>query len=117
MGFERVVSIIQDVSSTYKTDVLLPLIQLTQQLAGYSDSQVDENLTPFRVIADHARAAAFLIADGVIPGNTGRNYICRMIIRRAVRFGSKIGLGKPFLSHVAGKVVEIYEDHYPELAN
>jgi len=86
-------------------------------LAGYSDSQVDENLTPFRVIADHARAAAFLIADGVIPGNTGRNYICRMIIRRAVRFGSKIGLGKPFLSHVAGKVVEIYEDHYPELAN
>ena len=54
--------------------------------------QLDANFTPYRVIADHTRAAAFLIADGVVPGNTGRNYVCRMIIRRAARFGSKIGL-------------------------
>ncbi len=73
------------------------------------------SLTPYRVIADHARTSAFLIADGVVPGNTGRNYVCRMIIRRASRFGGKIGLHKPFLAKVAEGVVEIYGDAYPEL--
>lgn len=115
MGFERIVSVIQKVSSNYQTDLLLPLIKLTQTIANYSDQQVENNITPFRVIADHARSAAFLIADGVIPGNTGRNYICRMIIRRAVRFAGKIGLTKPFLAQIAAKVIEIYGGHYPEL--
>jgi alanyl-tRNA synthetase len=115
MGFERVVSIIQNVSSNYQTDLLLPLIKLAQKAANYSDSEVEKDRTPFRVIADHARSAAFLIADGVIPGNIGRNYICRMIIRRAVRFGGKIGLNQPFLSQIADQVIQIYGDHYPEL--
>lgn len=115
MGFERIVSVIQNVSSNYQTDLLLPLIELTQKLANSSDEEVQKDITPYRVIADHARSAAFLIADGVIPGNTGRNYICRMIIRRAVRFAGKIGLQKPFLAEIAGEVIKIYSHHYPEL--
>jgi alanyl-tRNA synthetase len=63
------------------------------------------DFTPYRVIADHVRSAAFLIADGVVPGNAGRNYITRMIIRRAARFGTKIGLREPFLAKVAEAVI------------
>ncbi|MFN8387819.1 MAG: alanine--tRNA ligase-related protein [Anaerolineales bacterium] len=73
------------------------------------------NFTPYRVICDHVRSAAFLIADGVVPGNAGRNYVARMIIRRAARFGSKIGLNDPFLAKVAQAVINYYGDFYPEL--
>jgi alanyl-tRNA synthetase len=115
LGFERIVSVLQDVDSNYRTDLLWPLIQETQDLTGQSDEQREANFTSYRVIADHARAAAFLIADGVVPGNMKRNYITRMIIRRAYRFGSKIGLNEPFLGKVAEKVIENYQDFYPEL--
>jgi alanyl-tRNA synthetase len=115
MGFERIVSILQGVDSNYRTDLLWPLILTTQKLTGHSDEQREANLTPYRVIADHARAAAFLIADGVVPGNQKRNYITRMIIRRAYRFGGKIGLNRPFLSQVAEVVVNSYAEFYPEL--
>ncbi|MBK9008195.1 MAG: alanine--tRNA ligase [Anaerolineae bacterium] len=74
-----------------------------------------DNFTPYRVICDHVRSAAFLIADGVVPGNAGRNYVARMIIRRAARFGSKIGLNDPFLAKVAQAVINYYGDFYPEL--
>ncbi len=103
------------VDSNYRTDLLWPLILTTQKLSGDSDEQREANLTPYRVIADHARAAAFLIADGVVPGNKERNYITRMIIRRAYRFGGKIGLNQPFLSKVAEVVINSYGDFYPEL--
>lgn len=116
MGFERIVSVLQDTNSNYRTDLLFPLLRATQELTGHSDAQREENITPYRVIADHARAASFLIADGVVPGNVGRNYICRMIIRRAARFGSKIGLNKPFLAQIAAVVIQNYGDFYPELA-
>ncbi len=89
------------VDSNYRTDLFSPLIQAVQALTGRQRPAARANFTPYRVIADHARAAAFLIADGVVPGNTGRNYVCRMIIRRAARFGSKIGLHEPFLAKVA----------------
>ena len=115
MGFERIVSIIQGVDSNYRTDLLWPLILTTQKLTGHSNEQREANFTPYRVIADHARAAAFLIADGVVPGNQKRNYITRMIIRRAYRFGGKIGLNQPFLSQVADIVINTYGDFYPEL--
>lgn len=115
MGFERIVSILQNVDSNYRTDLLMPLLEKTRILAGHSLQQMEENFTPYRVIADHARAAAFLIADGVVPGNTGRNYVCRMIIRRAARFGSKIGLVEPFLAKIAYVVIENYGAAYPEL--
>ncbi|MFZ2096138.1 MAG: alanine--tRNA ligase [Anaerolineales bacterium] len=115
MGFDRIVSVLQDVDSNYRTDLLWPLILTTQGLTGHSDEEREANFTPYRVIADHARAAAFLIADGVVPGNMRRNYVTRMIIRRAFRFGSKIGLNEPFMAKVAEKVIENYGDFYPEL--
>jgi alanyl-tRNA synthetase len=115
MGFDRIVSVLQNTDSNYRTDLFFPLLQTVQELTGHTDAQREENLTPYQVIADHARAATFLIADGVVPGNIGRNYVCRMIIRRAARFGTKIGLDRPFLARVAERVIEIYGDFYPEL--
>jgi alanyl-tRNA synthetase len=115
MGFERVVSVLQGVSSTYRTDLLWPLIEEVQRRTGHSDAEREADFTPYRVIADHARAAAFLVADGVIPGNLGRNYVCRMIVRRASRFGSRAGIHGPFLAAVADRVVAGYGAAYPEL--
>jgi len=115
MGFERIVRVIQGVRSNYQTDLLTPMMDMVQQLTGHSDEQKMANITPYRVIADHSRAASFLIGDGVVPGNTGRNYVCRMIIRRAARFGTKIGLNEPFLARIAEEVIEEYGSFYPEL--
>lgn len=115
MGLERIVSVLQDTDSNYKTDLLFPLLRATQVLTQHNDVEMEINLTPYRVIADHTRAATFLIADGVVPGNVGRNYICRMIIRRASRFGTNIGLHDPFLATIAEKVIETYGGFYPEL--
>jgi len=115
MGFERIVSILQDVPSNYKTDLFMPLIERVQELTGQTDEEREANLTPYRVIADHARATAFLIADGVVPGNIGRNYICRMLVRRAARFGMKLDLHEPFMAEVAKVVIDEYGDFYTEL--
>jgi alanyl-tRNA synthetase len=115
MGFERIVSVLQGVSSNYRTDLLQPLLDKVQELTGDNDPQREENLTPYRVIADHCRTSSFLIADGVVPGNTGRNYVCRMIVRRAARFASKIGLNEPFMAQVADVVIDVYGEAYPEL--
>ncbi|NLN70277.1 MAG: alanine--tRNA ligase [Chloroflexi bacterium] len=115
MGFERIVSVLQDVSSNYRTDLFMPLITRIQSLAGQTDKEREANLTPYRVIADHARSTTFLIADGVVPGNVGRNYICRMLVRRAARFGMKLGLHEPFMAEVAQVVIDEYGDFFPEL--
>jgi alanyl-tRNA synthetase len=116
MGLERIVSVMQGVESNYKTDLLSPMMNEVQRLTGHSDEQRNADTTPYRVVADHARAATFLISDGVVPGNTGRNYVCRMIIRRAARFGTKIGLNDPFLAKIAEKVIDNYQAAYPDLA-
>jgi len=115
MGLDRLTSILQGVDSNYKTDLFTPLLDTIQQLAKHTDAEREANFTPYRVIADHARAATFLIGDGVIPGNNGRNYVCRMVIRRAARFGGKIGFQEPFLAHVAEAVIETYGEAYPEI--
>ena len=115
MGFERIVSIIQGVRGNYETDLLKPLLDETQRIAGQTNEERAANLTPYRVIADHVRAASFLIADGVIPGNVSRNYVCRMIIRRAARFARKLNLTEPFMAQIAKLVVENYHSAYPEL--
>jgi alanyl-tRNA synthetase len=115
MGFERIVSVLQGVPSNYRTDLLQPLLDRVQELTGHSQAERDADVTPYRVVADHTRAAAFLIADGVVPGNTGRNYVCRMIIRRGARFGSKMGLTEPFMAKVAQVVIENYGEAFPEL--
>ncbi len=115
MGFERIVSVLQGVDSNYKTDLFTGSLEVLRSLTGHSEKEMDANFTPYRVICDHARSAAFLIADGVVPGNGGRNYVTRMIIRRAARFGTKIGLNEPFLAKVAESVIDYYGDFYPEL--
>ena len=115
MGFERIVAVLQGVDSNYKTDLFAGSLEVLRSLAGHTEKQMLENFTPYRVICDHVRSAAFLIADGVVPGNAGRNYVARMIIRRAARFGSKIGLNEPFLAKVAEAVIAYYGDFYPEL--
>ncbi|MFM8876980.1 MAG: alanine--tRNA ligase [Anaerolineae bacterium] len=115
MGFERIVSVLQGVDSNYKTDLFAGSLEVLRSLTGHSEKEMLANFTPYRVICDHVRSAAFLIADGVVPGNAGRNYVARMIVRRAARFGSKIGLNEPFLAKVAQAVIDYYGDFYPEL--
>jgi alanyl-tRNA synthetase len=115
LGLERIVSVLQNKDSNYRTDLLFPLIEATSKLTGQNREEIDKHFTPYRVIADHARAATFLIGDAVIPGNLGRNYICRMIIRRAYRFGGMLGLHEPFLATVAKAVIENYGEAYSEL--
>ncbi len=115
LGLDRIVSVLQNKDSNYHTDLLYPLIEATQKLTGHSKEEIDQNFTPYRVIADHARAATFLIGDAVIPGNLGRNYICRMIIRRAYRFGGMLGLHEPFLANVAEAVIDNYGEAYSDL--
>ncbi|MBM4426604.1 MAG: alanine--tRNA ligase [Chloroflexi bacterium] len=115
MGFERIVSVLQGVDSNYKTDLFAGTLDVLRSLTGHTEAQMLADFTPYRVIADHVRSAAFLIADGVVPGNAGRNYITRMIIRRAARFGTKIGLNEPFLAKAAQAVIDEYGDFYPEL--
>ncbi|MEW6401525.1 MAG: alanine--tRNA ligase [Chloroflexota bacterium] len=115
MGFERIVSVLQGVDSNYKTDLFTGSLEVLRLLTGHSEQEMLADFTPYRVICDHARSAAFLIADGVVPGNGGRNYVTRMIIRRAARFGTKIGLTEPFLAKVAEAVIAEYGAFYPEL--
>jgi alanyl-tRNA synthetase len=115
MGFERLCKLLQSGASNYDTDLFMPIFDAIQELAGHTSAQRRVNDVPYRVIADHARAASFLIADGVLPGNEGRNYVLRMIIRRALRFGRKIGFADPFLHKVSETVIYKMGGHYTEL--
>ncbi len=115
MGLERILSVMNGVSSNYETDLFLPVFKATQALTGDSDAARDANIVPYRVIADHVRAAVFLIADGVLPGAKGRDSVCRLVIRRAARFGEKLGFTQPFLAQVADAVIAVMGTHYTEL--
>ncbi len=115
MGMERLVRVVQGVDSNYDTDLFTPALARIQALLGDNDEQRQANYVGYRVIADHGRAATFLIADGVQPGNTGAGYVLRMIIRRAARFGRKIGFHDPFLGEVAKVYIGQMGDAYPEL--
>ncbi len=117
MGFERLVAILQGVESNYKTDLFTPIIGRVQEMAGHTDEEVQGHIVSYRVIADHGRAVTFLIGDGVLPGNDGRNYVARMILRRAARFGRKLGFDEPFLAEVAQVVIERMGHQFPELVN
>jgi alanyl-tRNA synthetase len=114
-GFERLVAVLQGVDSNYKTDVFTPIMHHVQEMVGHTDAEVEENIVAYRVIADHGRAVTFLIGDGVLPGNEGRNYVLRMILRRAARFGRKLGFTRPFLAQVVKVVIETMGPQFPEL--
>ena len=115
-GLERVTAVLQGVNSNYETDLIRPIIDFTAKLAGkqyvYDDS---EDSVSMRVIADHARATAFLIADGIFPGNDTRGYVLRKIMRRAIWHGNKLGFKDVFFAKVADFVVGQFGDVYPEL--
>jgi alanyl-tRNA synthetase len=115
LGFERTVAILQGAESNYDTDLFRPLMDKVQELSGQTDEERAREYVAYRVIADHSRAAAFLIADGVMPGNEGRSYVLRRIIRRAIRFGRRLGLEKPFLAETTSIVIEQMGGHYGEL--
>jgi alanyl-tRNA synthetase len=115
MGFERLVRLLQKVENNYESDLFIPILDSIQQLARQTDAQRTEQLVAYRVIADHVRAAAFLIGDGVLPGNVGRNYVLRMVMRRAMRFGRKLGFEGPFLYQVAQSVIDKMGGYYTEL--
>ncbi len=116
-GFERLLAILQGVGSNYKTDLFTPIIKRVQEMAGHTEADVEQNIVAYRVIADHARAVTFLIGDGVLPGSEGRNYVLRMILRRAVRFGRELGFHEPFLGEVAKVVIDSMGGAFPELIN
>ncbi|HHF7366632.1 TPA: alanine--tRNA ligase [Legionella bozemanae] len=111
MGLERLAAVVQGVHSNYETDIFQYLIQSTAKLGNIDNL----NHTSLKVIADHIRSCAFLIADGVIPGNEGRGYVLRRIIRRAVRHGNKLGLPTPFFSQLVDPLIKVMGDAYPEL--
>ncbi len=116
MGLERIVSVIQNVQTNYDTDLMLPVIRKAENLSEKKLGASPESDVAMKVIADHSRAAAFLIGDGVLPSNEGRGYVLRRIMRRAIRYGRQIGLTKPFLHETAGVVFEIMKSSYPELS-
>jgi alanyl-tRNA synthetase len=115
-GLERVTAVLQGVKSNYETDLIRPIIEFTAKLAGksyvYDDS--DQSVS-MRVIADHARATAFLIADGIFPGNDTRGYVLRKIMRRAIYHGSTLGFKDLFFHKVTNFVIDQFGDAYPEL--
>ncbi|OFV96437.1 MAG: alanine--tRNA ligase [Acidobacteria bacterium RIFCSPLOWO2_02_FULL_61_28] len=115
MGLERVAAVIQGKLSNFETDLLWPLVEAGAELAGVTYGEKAETDVSLRILADHSRAAAFLIHDGVLPANDGRGYVLRKILRRAARHGKLLGLNEPFLYQLTGKVAEIMSDAYPEL--
>jgi alanyl-tRNA synthetase len=115
MGLERIAAAIQKVPSNYDTDLFEPMMAGIERLTGYKYGTSADRDVSVKVIADHSRAAAFLIGDGALPSNEGRGYVLRRVIRRALRHGRFLGLDKPFLSEVAVSVMESMQDAYPEL--
>jgi alanyl-tRNA synthetase len=117
MGLERIAAVCQGKDSNYDSDLFQAFIGFIAELAGLGYKSGDDDAdTAMRVIADHARAAAFLITDGILPSNEGRGYVLRRLIRRACRFGRLAGLHGPFLHKVALKVAETMGEDFPELA-
>ncbi|MBN8706723.1 MAG: alanine--tRNA ligase [Bacteroidetes bacterium] len=113
MGFERITNVLQGKKSNYDTDVFTPIIEKVSELAGLPYQ--GENQVPMRVIADHIRSISFSIADGVIPSNDGRGYVIRRILRRAARFGRKLGFRDPFLFKLVSVLSETMGDIFPEI--
>ena len=115
MGLERITMVCQNVASTFETDLLKPIMNKVSEMSGVPYKKSEKTDISLRIITDHARCVTFLISDGVIPGNEGRSYVLRMILRRALRHGKMLGLELPFLYKLVDVVVENYGDAYPEL--
>ena len=115
MGLERIAMVVQGKESTFETDLLYPILQKVSSMAKVPYKQSQKTDISLRIITDHARCVSFMINDGVLPGNEGRNYVLRMILRRALRHGKLLGLELPFLSEIVDTVIEQYKEAYPDL--
>jgi len=115
MGLDRMAAILQDVPSVFETDHVRPLIDLAEELSGRRYDDGGAVTRAMRIVADHSRGAAFLIADGVVPSNEDRGYILRRIMRRAIQQGRSLGLEAPWLGRFAERTIELMGDAYPEL--
>jgi alanyl-tRNA synthetase len=115
MGLERLTSVIQQVSTNYDTDLFTPIHAAMRDLLGHDPEAFEAERFSYQVIADHARAVTFLVADGVAPSNEGRGYVLRRILRRAVRHGRLLGRREPFIDVTAGVVIDVMKDAYPYL--
>jgi alanyl-tRNA synthetase len=115
MGLDRMAAILQDVPSVFETDHVRPLIGLAEELSGRRYDEGGAVTRAMRIVADHSRGAAFLIADGVVPSNEDRGYILRRIMRRAIQQGNTLGLEAPWLGRFAERAIELMGDAYPEL--
>ncbi|WP_239978391.1 alanine--tRNA ligase-related protein, partial [Candidatus Similichlamydia epinepheli] len=116
LGLERMCALLQDVPSVFETDLFSDIIQKIVNMSGkIYDPNQNQTSAPFRVIADHLRSVSFAIADGINPGNTQRGYIIRKLIRRALRYGKKLGLQEPFWREIFPVLEEKMGGHYPEL--
>ena len=117
MGLERLCAVLQGVRSNYETDLLRPLIDHAAELSKktFDPSDYTGTSVSLRAVADHARAATFLIADGVFPEKTGREYVLRRIMRRAVYHGWLLGIKEPFLDRLAADVIEKMRAVFPEV--
>ncbi len=116
LGLERMASIVQNAPTNFDTDLIMPIMKKVEELSGKSMKDSFEASVAMKVIADHSRAASFLIGDGVLPSNEGRGYVLRRIMRRAIRYGRNIGLVKPFLHSTAEVVFDIMKPAYPDLS-
>jgi alanyl-tRNA synthetase len=114
MGFERMCAVLQNKKSNYDTDVFSPLIEQVVKLSGIKNDS-EENKIPMRVIADHIRTLTFAIADGAVPGNEGRGYVLRRILRRAARYGRKLNLNEPFQYKLVDTLVKTMSYVFPEI--
>ncbi len=115
MGFERITTVLQGKTSNYDTDLFRPLLEEISLVANTEYGQSASDDVSMRIVADHARAATFVIADGQYPGNDKRGYVLRKIMRRAMVHGKKLGIDHPFIYQVAGTVIELMKHGYPEL--
>ena len=115
MGLERIAMVCQGVASTFETDLLKPILDKVSEMSGVPYKKSEKTDISLRIITDHARCVTFLISDGVIPGNEGRSYVLRMILRRALRHGKILGMDLPFLYKLVDVVVERYGKDYPDL--
>jgi alanyl-tRNA synthetase len=115
MGLERLASVLQQVPTNYDTDLFLPIHERMRTLLGHDPDDFEAERFSYQVIADHSRAVTFLIGDDVLPGNEGRGYVLRRILRRAVRHGRLLGRREPFLAETAGVVIDVMGEAYPDL--
>lgn len=115
MGLERITMVCQGVASTFETDLLKPILDKVSEMSGVPYKKSEKTDISLRIITDHARCVSFLISDGVIPGNDGRSYVLRMILRRALRHGKILGMELPFLYKLVDVVVDNYGEAYPDL--